>query len=235
VRTDVRYLIVNGDDFGLTDGVSRGILEACQRGILRSASLMVLRPAAETAVNLASRVPQLGVGLHLELDDRSGPDAATAAEVQLRLFADLTGTLPTHIDSHHDRHREPDVLPGVLALAARHGLPVRGSSPVRRISDFYGRWGGEAHPEHVGAERLVGLLESRLTEGFTELICPPGYADGSLRSGYRLEREAELETLCDPRVGNAVARLGIRLVDFRELASTVVRPSGTEREGPWPE
>lgn len=225
----MRYLIVNGDDFGLTDGINRGILEACRRGILRSTSLMVHAPAAERAVALASRCRHLGVGLHLQLEDRNGP----AAEEQLTRFKRLTGTLPTHLDSHHDRHRDPDLLPDVLELAARHGLPVRGHSPVRCVSSFYGRWGGESHTEHVGVERLVGLLESEVAEGFTELICHPGYAD-DLRSDYRLEREAELETLCDPLVRDAVGRLGIRLVDFRRLPSTAADLSGDEREAPWP-
>lgn len=233
MRTAVRYLIVNGDDFGLTDGINRGILEAYRRGILRSTSLMVHAPAAETAVALASRCRHLGIGLHLQLEDRSGRDAATAAEEQLTRFKRLTGTLPTHLDSHHDRHRDPDLLPGVLELAARHGLPVRGLSPVRCLSSFYGRWGGESHTEHVGVERLVGLLESRVAEGFTELICHPGYAD-ELRSDYRLEREAELETLCDPRVRDAVRRLGIRLVDFRRLPSAVADLAGNEKEASWP-
>lgn len=232
---EVRYLVVNGDDFGLTDGINRGILEACRRGILRSTSLMVNAPAAEGAVALASRCRHLGVGLHLELEDRSGLDAAAAAEEQLTRFQRLTGALPTHLDSHHDRHRDPDLLPGVLTLAARYGIPVRGHSPVRCLSDFYGRWGGESHLEHVGAQRLVGLLESRVAPGFTELICHPGYVDGGLRSDYRQEREAELETLCDPRVREAVGRLGIQLVDFRRLPSAVAGLSGNEREGPWPE
>ena len=43
----MRYLIVNGDDFGLSPGVSRGIIEAHRHGILTSTSLMVDRPAAE--------------------------------------------------------------------------------------------------------------------------------------------------------------------------------------------
>ena len=41
-----RFLIVNADDFGLSEGVNRGIIEAHERGIVTSASLMVLKPAS---------------------------------------------------------------------------------------------------------------------------------------------------------------------------------------------
>ena len=36
-----RYLIVNADDFGLSEGVNRGIVRAHEGGIVTSASLMV--------------------------------------------------------------------------------------------------------------------------------------------------------------------------------------------------
>ncbi len=39
-----RTLIVNADDFGLTEGVSRGILEAHRRGIVTSTTLLVNGP-----------------------------------------------------------------------------------------------------------------------------------------------------------------------------------------------
>ncbi|MBI1760610.1 MAG: hopanoid biosynthesis-associated protein HpnK [Acidobacteria bacterium] len=60
-------LIVNGDDFGYSDGVNRAILQAHREGILTSASLMVNESAAAEAVALAQANPTLAVGLHLVL------------------------------------------------------------------------------------------------------------------------------------------------------------------------
>ncbi|TME62832.1 MAG: ChbG/HpnK family deacetylase, partial [Chloroflexi bacterium] len=73
----MKWLIVNGDDFGLTLGVNRGIVEAHRSGILTSASLMVNRPASDSAAALARNCPGLSLGLHLELpiDDRGRVDA----------------------------------------------------------------------------------------------------------------------------------------------------------------
>lgn len=60
-------LIVNGDDFGLSDAVNRAIIQAHREGMLTSASLMVNEPAAEGAVQMARENPALAVGLHLTL------------------------------------------------------------------------------------------------------------------------------------------------------------------------
>lgn len=62
-----RYLIVNGDDFGLSSQINAGILHAHQYGILTNTSLMVTAPAWEEAVELARSTHSLGVGLHVTL------------------------------------------------------------------------------------------------------------------------------------------------------------------------
>jgi hopanoid biosynthesis associated protein HpnK len=62
-----RYLIINGDDFGLSEEVNQGIILAHQKGILTSASLMVAEDYYEDAVKKAKENPDLGVGLHLTL------------------------------------------------------------------------------------------------------------------------------------------------------------------------
>ena len=62
-----KRLIVNGDDFGLSDQVNAAILHAHQHGILTNTSLMVSAQAWRGAVELAKATPSLQVGLHLTL------------------------------------------------------------------------------------------------------------------------------------------------------------------------
>ncbi len=62
-----KRLIVNGDDFGLSERVNAAILYAHQHGILTNASLMVTAKAWRGAVELARATPSLQVGLHLTL------------------------------------------------------------------------------------------------------------------------------------------------------------------------
>src|SRR5206468_2523251 len=58
----MKYLIVNGDDFGYGRGINRGIVEAHERGILTSTSLMVKTPWSEEAAALSRSMPDLSVG-----------------------------------------------------------------------------------------------------------------------------------------------------------------------------
>ena len=215
-----KLLIVTADDFGISDGVNRGIVEAHRHGILTSTSLMVYRPAAVEAAALGRECRALSVGLHLELDADTREDVPTALLRQLDRFGHLVGAPPTHLDSHHDVHRDPRLQPHVRTLARSLSVPLRGYCHVRHLSKFYGQWGGESHLEQVSVEGLLRLLDAELGPGVTELTCHAGYVDEGLASSYTIEREAEVRTLCDSGVREALAKRGIRLTGFRDLAES---------------
>ncbi len=216
-----KLLIVTADDFGIGRGVNRGVVQAHREGILTSTSLMVNRPASVQAADVGRTCPALSIGLHLELDAGAARDVPTELDRQLARFTELVGAPPTHLDSHHDVHKNPRVLADVQALARRVGVPLRGYSHVRHLSKFYGQWGGETHFEQISGEGLLRLLDAELGPGVTELTCHAGYVDEGLTSSYTVEREAELRTLCDPRVRQALAERDIRLVGFRDLPALV--------------
>jgi chitin disaccharide deacetylase len=247
-------LIVNADDLGRTPGINAGIFEAHRYGLVTSATLMVGFAAAAEAAREWQRCPRLGVGLHVTLTGTTPPtlpaaqvpslvDAAgrlpakpeghgtlvldeVVAEVrhQLALFEQLTGRLPTHLDSHHHAHRLPVVLEALLHVARAHALPVRGGPGglTARV-----RAAGVACPDHFdeaffgAATRVEDLLArlDALPPGTTELMCHPAHVDEELASssGYVTEREQELATLTDPAVRREVARRGIALIPFAEL------------------
>jgi hopanoid biosynthesis associated protein HpnK len=63
----MKKLIVNADDFGLTEGVNRGIIDGHRSGTITSTTLMANGMAFDSAVAASSTVPRLGVGVHLNL------------------------------------------------------------------------------------------------------------------------------------------------------------------------
>ena len=60
-------IIFNADDFGISQGVNKAICKAYHEGILNSASLMVNQKYASEAVELHKNMPNLNLGLHVNL------------------------------------------------------------------------------------------------------------------------------------------------------------------------
>jgi predicted glycoside hydrolase/deacetylase ChbG (UPF0249 family) len=228
-------LIVNADDFGLSAGVNAGILETHARGLVTSTSLMVRWPAAAEAVAQARAHPGLDLGLHVDLSEWMYRDgcwqvlyavvprddaAAVAAEVsrQLERFEALVGGPPSHLDSHQHVHRDEPVRSVLREIATRLHVPLRHFSPaVRYCGSFYGQTGeGAPLPELISVDALVNLLDEQ-APGITELACHPGYGD-DLAGMYCRERAAEVRTLCDPRVREALVAAGIGLCSFRDIS-----------------
>ena len=215
----MKSLIVNGDDFGASRGINVGVIEAHDRGILSSTSMMVDRPASVEAARLAADHPSLDVGLHVELDSvpgRRSPEEEL--ERQVERFNDLVGQPPSHLDAHHNVNRQAGLTAAFVAVAERHGLPLRDHCGVRHIAKFFGRWNGESHPEQVRPDSLARILDIEVGDGFNELCCHPGYVDRQLASSYAVERETELATLCDPGVAALLDERRIRLASFREVS-----------------
>jgi predicted glycoside hydrolase/deacetylase ChbG (UPF0249 family) len=224
---EMKYLIVNGDDLGLSPGINRGILEAHHHGILTSASLMVNAVAAQAAAEMSRSAPRLSVGLHADLspgspgrvDDTPSEESCRAGlESQWARFLRLMGRPPTHLDSHHNSHRLTKLLPVFLEFAARHRVPLREHSPVRYFSKFYGQWGGQSHLEQISVANLTHMLTAEIRDRFTELSCHPGYAEADFPSAYAREREAEVRTLCAPGLQIMLARFSLQLISYDDLA-----------------
>jgi hopanoid biosynthesis associated protein HpnK len=90
-----RTLVVNADDFGLSEQINRGIESAFDRGILRSTSIMPNGNAFDDAVRIAAATRGLGVGIHLSLVD----EQCSARLAAVSGLADAQGRLPKHANT----------------------------------------------------------------------------------------------------------------------------------------
>lgn len=136
-------LVVNGDDFGLSESINDGIVRAHTQGILTSTSLVASGAAFEHAVALARKYPMLDLGVHLTLteeravssagsvpsllidDERLWPTprefverflrgAIAISEVALELEAQVSRVLDRGLRvTHLDGHQHLHVLPGI--------------------------------------------------------------------------------------------------------------------------
>jgi predicted glycoside hydrolase/deacetylase ChbG (UPF0249 family) len=62
-----RELIVNADEFGLTEGVNHGIVRVHRHGIVTSTTMVANEHAFDHAVALLTEVPHLAIGVHLNI------------------------------------------------------------------------------------------------------------------------------------------------------------------------
>ena len=62
-----RSLIVNADEFGLTEGINEGIIEVHAHGIVTSTTMVANLWAFDHAVALSRKYPSLAVGVHLNV------------------------------------------------------------------------------------------------------------------------------------------------------------------------
>ena len=155
-------LIINADDFGLTDGVTQGIVHAIQQGVVTSTTAMTCVPgAAQRLRHYAPQIPQC-IGAHLQLttghplshpsliptlcgsdgrfhESKSALVRASIREIliewqaQYQFLLDL-GIQPTHIDTHHHVHKLPNVFEAFCEMANRLAIPARAVTPSMRLT-----------------------------------------------------------------------------------------------------
>ncbi|MGH9279419.1 MAG: ChbG/HpnK family deacetylase [Acidimicrobiales bacterium] len=85
-----RLLIVNADDYGLTEGISLGILRAHREGIVTSTSVLAIGPAYPKVSHLLADHPGLGVGVHLAA---VGEDPPLLSRYEVPTLFDARGRL----------------------------------------------------------------------------------------------------------------------------------------------
>lgn len=233
----MKRLIVNADDFGLTEGVNEGIIKAFKEGILTSTTVMVNQPFLEHAYKLWKENRGLGLGLHLTFDkgkalggissltDKKGnllnltelsivgkeEDFYREILAQLEKYREIFGSDPTHFDSHHHIHiRNPQAQKAIERASKRTGIRYRKSENL--IGSFFA--------ERVTIEDLMELLNSKADEEleYAELMTHPGIADEELLkvSSYNKTRELELGILTSQQMMNFIKER-FQLISFADL------------------
>jgi len=271
----LKYLILNADDFGLTEAVSRGILDAMDRGIVVSTSAMLCTPVgarllAEYAEELRGRV-----GIQLQLtqgvpcvsrewiptlltrrgalpDQRSEIQTPRAEEIEIEWRAQVerfceTGLTPTHINTHHHVHKDPEAFSAYCRIALAFGVPARSCGPAmtRRLSaagigcpdTFVDGW----TEKQCSVESLISCVESALGRSgeaeSVEVVCHPGYYDPELEGKTPLveKRLEELAVLCDPQLIKHLGLRGIALANWPILSAGIAEGSrpGESGESHW--
>lgn len=239
-----RYLIVNGDDFGLCESVSQGILQAHREGILTSTSFMVNLPGAAEMAALLKEVPELGVGIHLNLTTGAPvlppeqvptlvngegsfsrallhlrfrvnlEEARREWEAQVQRGVALLGRLPTHLDTHRYLQGYPGFAEVMLTVARSCGIPA-----VRCIYPH------TVPPGAMARWNPAGLMLDRYIRRSAELVARSGVRCPDTTSAGDFDLEGLLRRLehLPPGVTELVTHPGKVDDRLRSLSSLVVQ------------
>jgi len=149
-------LIINAEDFGMSESINKGIIEGLKQGFISSASLFMNAKYTEQAVQSIKENNFNNVGIHLNLTylkplsqkekvkslvESSGSfrymcsmpfyarykDVKIELETQIKKFYSY-GLKPSHLDFHHYFYSSSEVYDAYLELAKKYNLPARSMS-----------------------------------------------------------------------------------------------------------
>lgn len=145
-------VIINADDFGITEGVNRAVFELIETGVLSSTSVMANMPSYRDIVGVRDRI---GVGVHFnltvgapvttpgnvpslvdkkgnfpglrELLRRAKTGNVSPQEVEAEISAQVEalfglGITPDHFDSHESILKYPFFMRQIRKVALRYGI-----------------------------------------------------------------------------------------------------------------
>jgi len=242
-----RRVIINADDFGLCDGVNKAVAQAHTDGVLTSATIMANMPAADEAVKIAKKLPNLGIGVHLNLTegrplskdtcidrllDTDGQFASSLFKLSLfslaghkireAIRAELAAQIQWVIDNglkptHLDSHKHIHTFPQLFSIVCQ----LAGRFQIPAI-----RWPFE--PKELsripwpltGADGRKRAQKIRIMARINrEVMTHPGFIDGLDPGKTRLlhQRKVELEALCSRKTKRYFEEAGVKLVHYGKL------------------
>ncbi|MDQ6909578.1 MAG: ChbG/HpnK family deacetylase [Actinomycetota bacterium] len=198
-----RTLIVNADDYGLTEKVSAGILKAHREGIVTSTSVLTLAPAfAKTGAWLGDH-PGLGVGVHLAA---VGEDPPLLSAREVPTLVGRNGTL-----SPSWRHFLPRAAAGRIDPADLRREFAAQIQAVTSVGLTISHLDSHQHL-HLWPGVAAVVLDLAVAEGVPAVRVPRSHrlplAPGLNRLARRLARNAANRGLVTPADASGVDEAG---------------------------
>ncbi|MGX8833428.1 chitin disaccharide deacetylase [Amedibacillus sp. YH-ame6] len=239
-----RYLIVNADDFGLSEAVNYGILRAFKEGIVTSTTIMANMPGYEHAIQLAKENPGLHIGVHLTLTtykpllknrkhivmengyfhDKNKIDEIDTEEAYEELKAQIEKVLESgieidHLDSHHHVHAQRVLKDVMERLSKEYQLPFRGGFSYDSHIEKFSNSNIEFYDKGITVETFKKIAKNVKEGEICEIMCHPAYVDHFLYNitSYALQRIDELEILCSEEVKQILKDEDIILTTYSQI------------------
>ena len=211
-------LIINADDFGLSEGVNYGIISAYKSGVVRSTSTMANMPGFEHAMELLKENENLGCGVHMTLScykpvlsnlktivDENGYfirritneviENMDLDEVYEEFCAQIekvrSKTDITHLDSHHHVHTLEKLRPVIERVLEKYDLPIRGGFEYDFNYSKIIPLIDTFYGDNVSEDYFVKKIDYLKSYEIADIMCHPAYIDDFLMktTSYSMARK----------------------------------------------
>jgi predicted glycoside hydrolase/deacetylase ChbG (UPF0249 family) len=258
----MKRLIINADDFGLSDGVNRGIAYSMLTGVVCTTSVLPcdlqgLRNASKWIHVLKNRI-----GVHLQLTGGvpcAPPELVKSLVSSAERFPGSThemkvpnkhdivmewrcqvdrvldcGFQPTHIDTHHYTHMLPVVFDAYCDIARLYKLPARTRSPhmTSRLRSAGVRCADMCEVQWYNRELDLPGITRLIEEGFRCL-----HSDGTLEvmchPGYCDAELKHKSSYCEQRDIELAVLCNPELARYCKREAIVLVNRATDKDAEW--
>lgn len=238
-------LIINADDFGLSEGVNYGIISAYKSGVVRSTSAMANMPGFEHAMELLKENKDLGCGVHMTLScykpvlsnlktivDENGYfirritneviENMDLDEIYEEFCAQIekvrAKTDITHLDSHHHVHTLEKLRPVIERILEKYDLPIRGGFEYDFNYSKIIPLIDTFYGENVSEDYFVKKIDYLKSYEIADIMCHPAYVDDFLMktTSYSMARVNEHKILTSKEIKDFIQN-NFLLTNYRDL------------------
>ena len=211
----MKYLIINGDDFGYSKIFNPEILRLLKNGYISSTTAMVnwINDEQDAQVKELIKLNQshnISVGLHLEFSDTN-----FLAEIkrQHEKFVSIFSFEPSHIDLHKSTFlKEVDSI--IATYCNERNLPCR-NHKVTMIKAKRTTTEEALSGTKLSFKELKNVIENIKDDESYEILFHPGKYDPECKSSLNKQREDDVKKI--EEINPFLKENDIKLISFKEL------------------
>lgn len=210
----MKKLIINADDFGMSKLFNKKILELFEEGSLTSTSVMIhsITPNQYEQVEKLKSLKKsrdISVGLHVDFKNESFKEQI---QEQHKLFIDIFGFEPTHIDLHKGTYLQ-NGYPIIIEYCSKKNIPCKN----------YGINKGKAIMTKAEVFAVTGLIWDDIEDWLKRiednqvylLEFHPGYYDTNCPTKYNKVREVDAKLI--EKLAGYSEKYNFKLVSYSSL------------------
>ena len=238
-------LIINADDFGLSEAVNYGIISSYKSGVVRSTSTMANMPGFEHAMELLKENENLGCGVHMTMScykpvlsnlktivDENGYfirrinneviENMDLDEIYEEFCAQIekvkAKTNITHLDSHHHVHTLQKLRPVIERILEKYDLPIRGGFEYDFNYSKIKPLIDTFYGDNVSEDYFMKKVDYLKEYEIADIMCHPAYIDDFLMktTSYSMARINEHKILTSKNTKDFIQD-NFLLTNYRDL------------------